>query len=445
MVAGLAVAIACGPARPTAAIELPHATDTLLNPERGFVVDVDLVGGRDFAYVRAQGCTLGYAGVRLDAYRDQPLPPELLQALGAGFEAARNAGIKVVLRFAYNHAGDGADAPKAQILAHLAQLAPVLAANADVIAVMDAGFIGAWGEWHSSTSGLDNPRDRNDILAAILAALPRSRSVTVRRPMYKLDASGGPVTAATAFGGMPVARIGHLNSCFLASDTDLGTYPDPVDRWKSFVAEDGRFVPVGGETCQLNPPRTDCPTALDEIARLHWSFMNALYRGEVLAAWQAQGCYQRIARDLGYRFELTAANVDARVAPGGILHVAFSITNTGAAALYNPRPVFVTFDEQSALTTLDPRRWEPGQTAAIALRLRIPGDARPGAHRIGLWLPDADPRLRQPGRVALFSVRFANTRWAAPYNLVTDDLIVDPAAPGPVDLSAPRLAVIDGD
>src|SRR5207249_176353 len=121
--------------------------------------------------------------------------------------------------------------------------APVLRANADVIAVMDAGFIGAWGEWHSSTHGLDNVRDRNDILAAVLAALPPSRSATVRSPLYKVGAFTGRISAVRAHDGSPASRVGHGNSCFLASDNDAGTYGEPIDRWKEFVADEGRYTP----------------------------------------------------------------------------------------------------------------------------------------------------------------------------------------------------------
>jgi hypothetical protein len=414
-----------GESAPT--VHFPHSTDPILNPERGFFIDVDLVAGRDFSYVRDQGYTLAYAVVRLDAYRFEALSPLLLDALGEGLEAARDAGIKVILRFVYNHAADGEDAPKWAVLAHLEQLTPVLQANADVIAVMDAGFIGAWGEWHSSVHGLDNQHDRGDILWAILTALPASRSTMLRSPIYKALAYGGRMSPAHAFDGSHPSRIGHLNSCFLASETDLGTYTDPIDTWKQFIAEEGRFTPVGGETCQPNPPRTDCPTATAELARLRWSFLNAQYHDAVLATWRAQGCYQEIAQRLGYRLELRSATFEPRVAPGDDLAVTIRLENTGYAAMFNARPVYLTLGEWTAEVAVDPRRWEPGQDVRFTARIRVPADARPGRYRLGLWLPDADERLRAPGRVERYSVRFANARWDAPINVLSDDVIV--AAP----------------
>lgn len=418
----LIVLAACRPPA-TTTFHYPHATEVFLNPERGFMVDIDLVGSRDFSAVRAGGHTLAYAGVRLDPYRYDALPDSLLENLRDGFAAVREAGIKVVLRFVYNHDAAGADAPKDRILLHIAQLQPVLQDNADVIAVMDAGFIGAWGEWHSSTHGLDNVRDRGDVLWQILAALPATRSVTVRSPLYKAAAYGDALDEDRAFDGTHPARVGHHNSCFLASDTDLGTYTTPIEEWKDYVAEEGRFTPVGGETCLLNPPRSDCETALAELRRLHWSFLNALYHEKVLATWRMQGCYDEIARDLGYRFELASVTVDEKVAAGGILHLTVQLANTGYAAMFNARPVYVTIGDWRYQTAIDPRRWEPG-SVTFRVAVPIPATTAPGTYRLGLWLPDADPRLRTPELDPLYSVRFANAVWGAPINVLTDELLI---------------------
>jgi Domain of unknown function (DUF4832)/Domain of unknown function (DUF4874) len=435
-----ALLTACG-ARDLTVVHFPPSDETLLNPERGFHVDIDLVKGRDFRYVREQGFTLGYALVLLDRHRFEALPQSLKDDLAAGFEAAREAGIKVVLRFAYNRSARGEDAPKWAILAHIQQLAPVLQANADVIVVLEAGFIGAWGEWHSSTWRLDNQRDRGDVLWALLTALPPSRATMVRSPVYKVLAYGKPLEAEQAFSGTHQARVGHLNSCFLASDSDVGTWIPPIDDWKAYVAQEGRFTPVGGETCALNPPRSDCETAEKELRWMHWSFLNTLYHPGVIEAWKRDGCFPTIGRDLGYRLEVEALELDPAVAPGGVLRVVVRLRNTGYAAMFNARPVFLTVGEERVQLPDDPRRWEPGEAITVETRVRVPATLPPGAHRLGLWLPDADERLRTPPRVANYSIRLANTRWDAPVNVLTDRLIVDRAARGDIDRRATRLAL----
>jgi len=429
----------------------PTAPDVnVLNPERGFMDAVDLAGGGDFSAVRAAGRTLAYAGVHLDAYRTAPLDAPFLAALDAGFADVRAAGIKVVLRFVYN---DGPwpvsdpDASLAQVLAHLDQLAPVLAANADVIAVMQAGFIGAWGEWHTSTNGLDDPADEAAVLAAILAALPASRAAAVRTPMAKADTVGGPVADADAWNGTPVARVGHHNDCFLSSPDDFGTYAAPIDTWKDFVAQDGRFLPNGGETCATDPPRSDCPESTTEMARLHWSYLNALYNPDVLAGWTLQGCMDAVAATLGYRLVLVDASYSSAVAPGGAVRVALTIRNDGWAALFNARPVEVVLDDGTGaraalLAAVDPRTWEPGASVTVSARLRVPAAAAPGLARLALRLPDEAPALHDRSD---YAVAFASEGvWDASLgaNVFALDLAIDPAAPGDVDPTAAEFAEI---
>ena len=61
-------------------------------------------------------------------------------------------------------------------------------ANQDVILALQAGFIGPWGEWHSSTHFKCSAAnvDRREILTALLAAVPE-RDVQIRYPRGKLD------------------------------------------------------------------------------------------------------------------------------------------------------------------------------------------------------------------------------------------------------------------
>jgi hypothetical protein len=419
--------------------------DDILNPERGFYDWADLTSGDDLAYVRANGLTVAWASGALDSYRTSAIPSSYLDSLDAGLARARDAGIKIYLRFSYNSSMSDPDASKAQILAHLTQLAPLLAANADVIVALQAGFIGAWGEWHSSTNGLDNPTDRAAILAAILDALPASRMTQVRTPMYKSDALGGPLADAAAFSGTEAARVGHHNDCFLASDDDWGTYADPIDDWKAFVAQEGRFTPVGGETCNVNPPRSECTSATAEMAQLHWSLLNLRYHQGVIDGWSTGGCLDEIKRKLGYRLELQAASHSERVRPGGVLVVEATIANTGWASPFNARPVFVVLDDGTTrraarLTGVDPRRWEAGATASVLARLRVPAAAAAGTYSLALWLADEATSLRD---VPEYAIRFASdTTWSAGANVFATDLLVDPQAPGNIEPGATEFVEI---
>jgi hypothetical protein len=359
----------------------------------------------------------------LSEYRDVPLDTEVLDEIAAGFDLVREHGMKVVPRFHYSDDGDEPDADLDRILGHIEQLAPLLQTHADVILILQAGFIGAWGEWHSSQHGLDAPGPRKQILDALLAALPDTRTIGVRRPSFKEESYGGPLTAELAHDGSALARIGHVNDCFLASDSDYGTYQLPGE--KDYVIADSSFVPVGGETCAVNPPRSECPSALDELALLHFVHLNASYHPDVLASWEQDGCYAEIACRLGYRLAL----LDLRWAPtgeaGGTLPVAFELFNDGFAAPANPREVVLVFDGPMRIeieTGLDLRGALAGDSISTCVDAALPDDLTPGSYRIGLRLADPAPTLADDPRQA---IRLVESEWDEGVNWFDASFVVE--------------------
>lgn len=417
------------PMTPRVDFELDESSADVLNPERGFYTGFDLLRPNG-ASLRDRGHSLALAIVRLDAFRDRPIDGPTLAAIEAGFDQVRAAGIKIILRFTYN-AAFAPDASREQILAHIDQLEPILRANDDVIAVMQAGFIGAWGEWHSSTNGLDNDADRNAILGALLESLPERRSVQVRTPMFKEAAVGAPIDEDEAFTGTGRARVGHHNDCFLASDDDLGTYAEPVESWLDYVAQDSRFVPMGGETCAVYPPRTDCDAAIAALAGHHWSYLNRDYQRAVIDEWSTQGCESEIRQRLGYRLVATWISHTDAVEPGGLLEVDVEIENLGFAAPFNERPVYLVLTgpdgrrHTTLLADVDPRRWAAGETAMVVARLEVPSDLEPGDYSLALWLPDSDERLAADPR---YAIRLANAdTWEAATgdNVLSRALVVE--------------------
>jgi hypothetical protein len=306
-----------------------------------------------------------------------------------------------------------------------------------VIAVMQTGFVGHWGEWHSSKY---LHRHRKEILDALLAALPRNRMLQMRYPRYKQIFYGGPLTSASAFSGTDASRIGYHDDCFLADVDDGGTYrsksaqqppdessycaraTDQISCWKGYLGQESRFAPVGGETCRLNPPRTDCANALAELRALHWSFINSDYKKDVLDGWRAGKCIEEIRRRLGYRLVLKEARIRRTLPRTGTLDLDVLVRNEGFASPYNPRPVFVVLHNrknryQFQLRSVDPRRWEPDQDRWVKARLKLSPRITTGTYTVSLWLPDAAKSLRDSPS---YAVRFANRGvWNATLGLNT--------------------------
>ena len=394
------------------------ASDELFpNPERGFYrysINTDELTEHMVRECRSENITLIYRFYYLKKFRGgAPLSGALLSQIDADMAVLRRVGGKAVVRFAYSNSGTEPDAPLAVILRHLEQLRPVLQRNKDVIAVLQAGFIGAWGEWHSSKNGLDTDAARRAILDKLLDVVPAERFVQVRKPAYKRIYVGvrEALPLAEAFGRSARARIGLHNDCFLSGKNDVGTYTDVAEE-KAYLHDEGRYVPMGGETCQ---PRdvapADCDKARAEMRRLRWSYLNRSYYEPVLEGWEAQGCMDEIARNMGYRIVLREGRFSERHAPGTDMTLSLRLRNVGYAPMFNPRRVELILRSADGSTiytaTLpdDPRRWQPDSDAQLSATVTLPRDIAPGNYRLFLFLPDPEPRLHD--RPA-FAVRFAN-------------------------------------
>lgn len=391
------------------------------NPERGFYkasqtnlgdAPTLLIEDSLKAY-RSRNITLLYRYFYLKSFRDKALTQEVLDQINADLALMRKTGMKNVMRFAYSSRETEADAPLDVVLLHLDQLKPVFEKNADVIAVLQAGFIGAWGEWYYSSNNLKTPETRAAILDKMLQVLPEKRMIQIRTPGYKTEylRNSTPLTPNEAFSGSKAARIGHHNDCFLASINDYGTYED-IELEKNYINAEGVFLPVGGETCPPNGvDPADCQKAENEMRTLRWTFLNEDYYRGVNNRWKELGCMDNIIRELGYRFVLHSATYSGKIAPGGSLDVRMKLNNVGYASLFNPRKVeFVLKNIETsqlyiAATNEDPRFWQPRTNTELKLSLGIPKDMPKGTYQLYLHLPDPEPLLYgNPD----YSIRLAN-------------------------------------
>jgi hypothetical protein len=427
-----AIALGCFPqnpalsATPLSTVTYSPSYENILNPERGFKYNVGLIEDETLRYVRNNGFTVARAYVELDAFRQKPLSADFLQKLRAGFGRARADGIKLVLRFSYSTPDDipeegVPDASINQVLQHIAQLKPVLVENSDVILVVQTGFIGAWGEGHSSANSLDSPANRKRITEALLAALPSNRSIQIRYPQYIQEIYPQPLTEASAFGERNQARIGHHNDCFLANNTDAGTYLPNVTQLRDYVAKMSPWVPIGGDTCQVtrSQQRTDCVTTQNELARHHWSYLSATWYKANVDRWKQEGCYNTIAQKLGYRFVLISSSLPNTVRRGTQFNGILQIQNVGYASPFNRRNLQIVLRHQETgklyqlsilkpnTKTNDPRYWTPeAGKVNVNVSTSIPTDAPAGSYQVLVNLPDPMSSLASN---PLYSIRLANS------------------------------------
>lgn len=398
------------------------STENFANPERGFYHHTGDCDKADFSqttlqsYRTSQGISLVMCVFYLAEYKNGPIAQTALDQLQQQINTVRAAGLKMVLRFAYTTSTAGDDTAKDTILSHLDQLAPYLNSGKDVIAVVQAGLIGAWGEWYytqnfgnAGTVTSTDWANRKAVTDKLLSVVPSTRMIQLRTPKFKRTMySTTAVQPGNAFNGSALSRIGHHNDCFLASADDFGTYENTSVEYP-YLQADTTYVPMGGETCGSNPPRSSCPTATSELAQFHWSFINTDYEPTVLNSWSSGGCLADISKNLGYRFRLESGTYPATASPGGSLPVSFTVHNDGYATPFNPRNLELVLRNTSTGSTYklamssDPRRWTAGASTTVSQTLTLPTNLPAGSYGLLLNLPDPLLSTRPE-----YSIRLAN-------------------------------------
>lgn len=465
----------------------PAGTEGLYNPERGFRLEAALdVTEKNYVWAPEQypditsylqeesaryasdSVSLVQTYFYLTGAVGKELTGEDFGTMNTFLDTLRSLGKKAVLRFAYEtqFMGQAATGPtREDIIRHTEQLAPFLEKNKDVIQVVQAGMIGAWGEWHSSFHGLEQSEEtKRAVLEHICRMTPAGRYVQVRVPEYKnLLGSVSPEYARISF---------HDDFIVVKPHRWDGGMSEGTPAYEQIVRE-SPYLPVDGElpwgTWSMNrdPDNPEAGWIIDgcQAARRlflqHYTSLSAIHNYKEKGApdkysmmyWKEtpvteaflkenrmpvsdgyfytrsgrpaeRNVFDYIRDHLGYRIELQQLTVK----PGAGEReraVELSLINRGFSTLFNEHPVYfalVSADGKVAATVLtdaDVHDWQPylpGDTLCAPLvhtvrtNFRIPDTVAPGDYRLGLWIPDGSERLRNDSR---YAVRCANgdTEW----------------------------------
>ena len=418
------------------------ASTDFLNPDRGWMHrgnNTIIANARGGDSDHPQGYSTVWTDVnsgspfRLDAFQFSALSASKLEDIEATFAAAEDAGVRMKTRFtySYNPPPPNPDATQARIEQHLDQLAPILDDWQHVIASVDAGFVGRWGEWNGSGNGLSDwttagANARRQILDAILAAVPATRMVAHRQPIFvreRFGESGYAMSLDDRFTGTPQSRVGWLNDSYVANQSHGGTYdtwgghPQP-DRYlldRATFWHIGQYAVGTGETSDLGGLNewNASAAAIEEMAG---SRIDTLFRKFYLAIinrWISEGSYSEISRRLGYRLVMREAELPTQVTIGGAASMRVQVSNVGFGKVYNPRAVDVVFvgagGPFTARATADARRALPlgGETKDVELEFTVPAGMTPTAdYDVHLRWPDPSPLIEDDNR---YAIRFANT------------------------------------
>jgi len=321
-----------------------------------------------------------------------------------------------------------------------------------VIYVLEAGFVGVWGEWYYTNNYGNESQHMNakrrQVIQYLFENVPADRFILFRYPMIKTEYLDDetPLTAAEGFSGTVKARMGCHNDAFLNNWGNDGTYAsddksdDPAVR--QYVATETLYVPNGGETnVESNTLAEQVYTkAPAEMSTYHWSFCGTSYATQVTSRWRNSGIFDTLNVHMGYRYNLLSGQFSDQAAPNGKMNITIRLRNDGYAPLYNARTAFIVLKNNGQAWSLplqsDPRRWLPnGVVTWINEQVNIPADMPEGTYQLYLWMPDAYESIKNDPR---YAVRCANTdMWDAEtgYNSLGATVTISRSAspdPGPL-------------
>ena len=415
----------------------PDNTTIFPNPERGFTEELSrkvslknpnvIKGhtneGQWFKGGDKDNMRLAVVLYNFTYFKDQDLAEEILTGFDEDMQELREVGWKCVLRFAYTETtSDNVDATPEWVKRHLEQLKPHLAKNADVIYVLEAGFIGVWGEWYYTKNYGDQSQHMNDnrrkVIDYLFENVPSDRFILFRYPMIKTEYLNDtkPLTAEEGFNGSVKARMGCHNDAFLNSWGNDGTYAsnkkDDDPDVREYVSVETHFVPNGGETNVESNSLAEkvYSQAPSEMSTYHWSFCGKSYATQVTSKWRSSGIFDTLNIHMGYRYNLLDGQFTDAAAPSGKANITIRILNSGYAPIYNERTAYIVLKSESKTYSLplqsDPRRWSPNNAiSAINEQVAIPADIPEGKYHLYLYLPDKYASLAADPR---FAVRIAN-------------------------------------
>lgn len=379
--------------------------------------------------------TLTQLYLYLTEYVNVDIPSEAFDRMQVILDDLKAKGYKAIIRFAYNYTGLNTSGGETEegIMRHLEQLRPFILKNYGQIAVCQMGFIGAWGEWH--TSPLSNSQQtKNRLVNELLDIFPDGYCLQIRYPNQKKSLALKKES--------DWLRIGFANDYFTAGEHSHAPGNDFVPGDDAYIqaTQEAPYFFMSGEipynentewglhdlisvekTLQIL--RDHHYSAFDitqnnELNIKYWkqykvtpSLLDSLQilydpayfkdgKGEVVA----RSAYDFIRDHLGYRLNLLTASLQKEP---GYFKYDIKFANTGFATIVNPRPVYLVFinerDQVVKEVKLDvnPKDWQPYDLSTKAyipwvhaLEGGFPLSLK-GNYRVGIWMPDNHPDWRQ--------------------------------------------------
>lgn len=292
------------------------------------------------------------------------------EALGKLLTKLRQNNQSAVIRFAYDYkysgkTSDGVDkdgnpyyrsvwepTDDSFISQHQEKVGAVISNYTDVIAAVECGIIGPWGEMH--TSDRTDAASEKKIIGKWLEVLPEDMTVNVRKPKDFCAWSGedlSNIDKYVAKKGTDAYRIGMYNDGYLGSARDLGTYKNRNKEitWLTTQTDHTLF---GGELVQWDDE--DGGEPLNNIAffekegfKTHTSYLNKDWHDGVMNGFRSTTYnggdslykgktteFDFLRNRMGYRFVVRGVRMTTELSADENFELETTIENVGFGNLF---------------------------------------------------------------------------------------------------------------
>lgn len=386
---------------------------------------------------------------------------------------ARSNGKKVILRFGYSDSGSSSekpyDATPSRIKSHISTLKTVFDNYTDVIYLVQAGFIGAWGEGYYSTNFTTDQychhdyyianssgtkyndwsyvsgtttrvmdyTNRKSVYDALYSAVPSSRQIALRTPFHKrfylypnsIDTWTQLSRVST---GSKENRLAFHNDVLMIDDNrEMDTFYFDVNRDRSMWKQQSAYLACGGETGSIDESSSSNAAYVsykksltqDAVVKYmkdyHISYLHRHNGSYMYKWWSDKGWIPAIKKALGYRLWLKSFKVTgASLSSGKTVNVSLTIKNTGSAPVINYRPMKLVLISGGSATVLktaageesfgDIREILSGSEKTFTFDVTLPKTLASG-DKIAIYMPDADLNGNGLYKKSVFSIRLANS------------------------------------
>ena len=362
----------------------------------------------------------------------------MLSALDGTLQSLRENNGTAVVRIAYD-AGykgklkDSGDTKRTvweprsinKALQHQQAIGEIFAKYPDVIASVECGVFGPWGEMHSSDFRTE--ANVKKVVGKWLEVLPDSIPISVRQPEFYSWWSGVSIKSIDSDVTTPeqaAYRVGVYNDGYLGSYDDRGTFRDR-EREVAWLSNQAKHTLYGGEIVLFEEddahPTNVQPTGLymeQEAFKTHTSYLNVGWNDEIIANMKKTKFkgynslynngslteFNYVQNHLGYRYVVRNVSLTRETSKYENFALEAGIENVGFANLVKEKKAYLilkstdgNFEKTYDLSALDPslgesaanvdpRNWDSTATTSVKVNVDIPDDFAEGKYEVYIKL-----------------------------------------------------------